>query len=204
MCLYGTRPLILAGVIFLRSPPPAQAVSRAYDAAIVPRCPLPSGPSYPLHCIQGGYFQGHGIRQWADGDLYDGDWHQDLKEGQGAYTYMSGDVYEGQWHKDQRDGFGRIQMSNGDTYDGEWRCCFVRGRPAWSPPHLRPFAPSIPRVLGTVPVPTLPVPVRRKDKFEGQGRYLWTDGSLYEGSLRDGMAAPPPPHVLLPVPLGIC
>jgi hypothetical protein len=34
--------------------------------------------------------------------------------------YPNGDVYEGEWKSDKRDGFGVLRFAKGDAFEGEW------------------------------------------------------------------------------------
>jgi len=40
---------------------------------------------------------GSGTYTWADGQVYDGEWADDLQNGGGAFTIASGDGYIGEW-----------------------------------------------------------------------------------------------------------
>jgi hypothetical protein len=35
--------------------------------------------------------------------------------------YENGDVYDGKWVNDMRDGFGIMKFKSGDTYEGDWK-----------------------------------------------------------------------------------
>ena len=58
----------------------------------------------------------------ANGDKYEGDWDDDMKNGNGKliitfigiYNYNNGDIYEGSWLDDTKDGKGKkyIQYRN--------------------------------------------------------------------------------------------
>lgn len=41
---------------------------------------------------------------YANGDLYEGQWIDGMKEGYGAFTKENGDYFEGDWHKDMKHG----------------------------------------------------------------------------------------------------
>lgn len=58
---------------------------------------------------------------YANGNVYDGDWNNDIKEGDGKMTYVNGDVYEGSWEYDVIEGDGKMTYANGDVYEGSWR-----------------------------------------------------------------------------------
>ena len=63
-----------------------------------------------------GLKEGHGVFRWADdGTIYDGSWKNDKKDGTGVYRWADGDIYDGSWKNDKREGRGV------DTYavDGE-------------------------------------------------------------------------------------
>ncbi|MCR4726422.1 MAG: hypothetical protein K5753_04295, partial [Clostridia bacterium] len=92
-----------------------------------------------------GYFSGHGIRVWGNGDNYEGMWQQDEMQGQGKLTlsngdyfegvfscskflrgkiechYPNGDFYIGEYSENGFNGFGYIRYSNGATYEGCWK-----------------------------------------------------------------------------------
>lgn len=45
-----------------------------------------------------------------------------LKEGNGKYIFQNGDVYDGNWVDDKKNGRGKYYYaSSGDCYEGEWR-----------------------------------------------------------------------------------
>ena len=40
---------------------------------------------------------GYGVKTYADGDKYDGEWEYDRKHGHGVYTKADGSKYDGGW-----------------------------------------------------------------------------------------------------------
>jgi hypothetical protein len=61
-----------------------------------------------------------------NGDLYDGDFSGDYRNGHGVYVWgkkspWAGDRYEGEYQHDLRNGWGVYQWNNGDRYEGEWK-----------------------------------------------------------------------------------
>lgn len=36
------------------------------------------------------------------------------------YEYSNGDVYDGEWAVDLKEGHGKLEMATGDKYEGEW------------------------------------------------------------------------------------
>ncbi len=82
---------------------------------------------------------------FATGDLYIGDYVDDIKEGNGEYMakvttpckdvatsgkyrYFEGDHYIGQYHKNNRHGIGKQWSKNGNLYEGEWVDHYRSGR----------------------------------------------------------------------------
>jgi hypothetical protein len=43
-----------------------------------------------------------------------------LKEGDGIMEYDNGDVYDGEWYNDLKQGYGQMDLSNGTSFVGEW------------------------------------------------------------------------------------
>merc|ERR1711992_316239 len=57
---------------------------------------------------------GYGVMKWQNGDRYEGDWVEGLRQGKGMYTCKaSGGKYEG---------------SNGDWYEGQWKSGLRHGQ----------------------------------------------------------------------------
>ncbi len=73
-----------------------------------------------------GYKNGRGVKTWANGDRYEGEFINDRKDGQGLYVWgaesaWSGDRYRGEFKADQREGQGTYEFANGDRYQGRWK-----------------------------------------------------------------------------------
>jgi len=56
----------------------------------------------------------------ASGDVYEGEWKQDKREGKGKWQYHNGDKYSGEWKGDMRHGHGVCVFADGTKYRGEW------------------------------------------------------------------------------------
>lgn len=50
---------------------------------------------------------------------YDGDFHDDKKEGNGIMLYSNNDRYIGEWRNNKR-GFGILTLSNGEICESQW------------------------------------------------------------------------------------
>eukprot|EP00092_Neocalanus_flemingeri_P012921 GFUD01013920.1.p2 GENE.GFUD01013920.1~~GFUD01013920.1.p2 ORF type:complete len:203 (+),score=71.69 GFUD01013920.1:103-711(+) len=65
---------------------------------------------------------GYGVMKWQNGDRYEGDWVEGLRQGKGKYISKStGGKYEGEYTSDLKQGKGKYTFSNGDWYDGQWK-----------------------------------------------------------------------------------
>ncbi len=64
---------------------------------------------------------GKGKITFVNKSTYDGTWSKDQITGKGVYTYFNGDVYEGTFDKGVRTGFGKMTYGNGDVYEGHWK-----------------------------------------------------------------------------------
>ena len=85
---------------------------------------------------------GKGKYTWINGDIYDGDWKDDKRNGKGKYTWVDGNIFEGDWKDDKRNGKGKYTWVNGDLYEGDWK----------------------------------------DDKKNGEGKLIWASGDVYNGS----------------------
>jgi hypothetical protein len=75
---------------------------------------------------------GRGVKTWAWGDRYEGDFLNDAKHGVGRYSWgarsaFAGDRYEGGFESDKRNGYGVYVWASGDAYAGPWKDDAVAG-----------------------------------------------------------------------------
>ena len=53
--------------------------------------------------------------------MYKGEWEEDMASGEGVLAYSNGDVYDGAWKNNLRDGRGKFTCKkDGYIYDGAW------------------------------------------------------------------------------------
>jgi hypothetical protein len=70
---------------------------------------------------------GMGVKEWANGQKYEGGWKQGLMHGVGVMTFPDGGRYEGQFFDDIECGFGvrTYAIEDGrrisDKYEGDWK-----------------------------------------------------------------------------------
>ena len=69
-------------------------------------------------------------KQWhySNGDIYQGQWENNLPQGQGRYSTPRGDEYQGQFHKGLFQGEGHLRFANGDVYKGHWKNGLMDGK----------------------------------------------------------------------------
>jgi hypothetical protein len=63
----------------------------------------------------------HCVVRYHNGDVYEGKYVNDQREGSGRYCYANGDVYEGQYHHHLRHGKGKYKTLLGDLFTGEYK-----------------------------------------------------------------------------------
>ena len=63
----------------------------------------------------------YGIMNYNNGDKYEGEFKNNLREGKGIMNYNNGDKYEGEWKNNLREGKGIYYYNNNDKYEGEYK-----------------------------------------------------------------------------------
>ena len=83
--------------------------------------------------FRAGRKHGKGVKIWANGDRYDGQFVEDRREGFGVYVFgrgpWAGERYEGEFLNDRRHGHGVYRWTTGDVYTGPWKDDVATGRP---------------------------------------------------------------------------
>jgi len=60
--------------------------------------------------------------KYANGDVYDGLWLENKRNGKGTMTYVNGDVYEGLWQADKFQGIGKFTHHSSNPKEGfDWK-----------------------------------------------------------------------------------
>jgi hypothetical protein len=57
---------------------------------------------------------------YPNGDSYEGEWNNDVREGFGLLRFSKGDQYEGEWANDKMNGKGILGHPDGSSYEGLW------------------------------------------------------------------------------------
>merc|ERR1711915_733733 len=73
---------------------------------------------------------GYGVMRWQNGDRYEGDWSDGLRQGKGKYTSKStggkydgqykNEKYEGKWEAGLKEGEGKFTYASGDVFTGPY------------------------------------------------------------------------------------
>uniref|UniRef100_A0A1I8JBR1 Radial spoke head 10 homolog B n=1 Tax=Macrostomum lignano TaxID=282301 RepID=A0A1I8JBR1_9PLAT len=67
-----------------------------------------------------GQFEGFGFMEFANGNLYEGEFYHGTMHGKGKYTWTAtGMVYEGDFYCNQITGVGKYTWDDGSSYDGQ-------------------------------------------------------------------------------------
>lgn len=68
--------------------------------------------------------QGKGVWKKSATDeqtnMYEGEYHQDMKHGLGEFRWASGGFYRGGYHNDIKTGYGEMYWADGSIYRGQW------------------------------------------------------------------------------------
>jgi len=70
-----------------------------------------------------GKFEGQGVMEYHDQNIYDGEWKGGLKHGNGVMNYPKNHeyiTYKGGWYHGNFHGFGKLKFSNGNKYTGHF------------------------------------------------------------------------------------
>ena len=114
---------------------------------------------------ENGQRQGYGKITYYGGDIYEGEWAKNKRQGKGLYTYRFGGRYLGNFNTDLPNGYGTRIYSSGNVYNGQ----FVAGKKHGNGE----------------------MNFKNGDKFEGewdnddmngQGKYTWASGDYFVGT----------------------
>jgi len=133
-------------------------------------------------CLTGDCIGGNGTLM-VNGDIYMGDFKNNLRHGVGICYYFNGSEYKGLWQDDKQHGNGELTYADGTIRKGIWSKNIFQG----------PF------VGGETEKPVIQKPSATdvNKKFEGCqsgncqngiGTYIYADGSKYVGDFQNGKA----------------
>ena len=70
---------------------------------------------------QRGVKQGHGRLEWIQNELsqfYEGEFVENVMEGEGMLCVIGESVYEGEWKGNMKNGRGKLTFDDGRSYEG--------------------------------------------------------------------------------------
>ena len=68
-----------------------------------------------------------GVAIWEEGEMYEGEFKNNIKDGIGLYRWADGTTYLGEFQNNKIDGYGRMQFANGNAYEGKFQEGFMNG-----------------------------------------------------------------------------
>ncbi|MDA9773446.1 caspase family protein [Saprospiraceae bacterium] len=113
-------------------------------------------------------FQGYGVMNYSNKNVYKGYWKNHKRSGKGTLTLANGDVYVGQFKENVFWGKGKYTYVDGIFYDGEWVNHLAHGKGVYR------YGPNE-KYEGSF----------FKGQFSGVGAFHYDDGSIYIGNWKD-------------------
>lgn len=71
--------------------------------------------------ILNGLLNGKGKYTWANGDVYEGDFSNNLMHGKGKIVYVNGNIYEGDFVNGKYEGHGKLIYADGRVEEGSFK-----------------------------------------------------------------------------------
>ena len=118
-----------------------------------------------------GHQEWWGESEWKD-ESYKGAMRKGFRNGNGTYYYRNGDTYEGEWIDGKRDGKGKLTQCDHSEYEGQWANGKKNGKGTLKILNADPRDPTAVETY---------IGMFRNDEREGEGVYLYSDGTKYEG-----------------------
>ena len=111
---------------------------------------------------------GKGKMTYEDGEIYEGAWKDDLMDGKGKMTYKNGDIYEGDFEYNQHHGKGKMIYEDGDIYEGEWKDDLINGKGKMTYRNGNIYEGDF-----------------EHNQQHGYGKMTYRNGNIYEGFWKD-------------------
>ena len=112
---------------------------------------------------------GTGKYVWNNGDVYEGEFSNDLMHGTGKLTIVGEGTYEGEFVQGKKSGEGTFTFANGDVYKGNWLDDKMEGSGVYTFANGDVYSGAF-----------------SNNKFNGTGTYK-KNGSSYTGTWKDNV-----------------
>ena len=132
------------------------------------------GSSYEGDFVQGRK-EGNGKYIWKDGSNYWGEFKDDDINGKGQFNWINGYSYDGEHEKGKFNGYGILRAPNGSSYTGTFYKGMYHGKGTftWGKENKKE---NNEKYTGEY----------KYSKKEGNGRYFFKNGDVFEGIFFDG------------------
>jgi len=136
---------------------------------------------------------GKGKYVYADGDIYVGEWKDNLMNGYGKYIYANGDIYEGEWKDNLKNGHGKYFYADGNSYEGAFKDGLYHGHGkciyASGSIYEGEYKDDVKNGHGKFIYCSGDIyeGEYNDDLRNGHGKYIYADGDSYEGAFKDGL-----------------
>mmetsp|Transcript_1095 Transcript_1095/g.3346 ORF Transcript_1095/g.3346 Transcript_1095/m.3346 type:complete len:223 (+) Transcript_1095:77-745(+) len=115
-------------------------------------------------------FTGKATAKYTNGDEYEGDFKEGIREGAGTYRYRLGDVFVGTFANNLKTGVGRVTYKKGGFFHGNFKDGVREGEGTFQYPNGDIYSG-----------------MWQKNKRNGKGTYVFTKTKyFYEGDWKDG------------------
>ncbi|KAK9800236.1 hypothetical protein WJX73_003652 [Symbiochloris irregularis] len=132
------------------------------------------------------------VREFPNGDQYDGAWSEGVPHGNGRYTWKDSSFYDGSWQAGSRSGVGVYVWPTGARYRGEWKDGFMHGVGTLLAPngaiYQGGWAMDLKHGLGKKVYANGDTyeGLWHNGRFQGPGRYKWANRNEYDGQWHAG------------------
>lgn len=79
-------------------------------------------------CIKGDCENGYGEYKYSGGNVYKGNFKDQLRNGYGEFKWADGSVYKGNFKDDKFNGYGENKYAKGGIYKGNWEGGSMNGK----------------------------------------------------------------------------
>ncbi len=128
---------------------------------------------------------------YPNGDIYEGEFLNENRNGMGKYFFANGDVYEGEFLNGSRNGKGKYFWTNGEIYEGDFVENKITGKGIFTRKNGDVYEGDFVNSnrTGKGKLIFSNGEIYEGDFVEGKrtgsGKYFWPSGSIYEGDFID-------------------